>query len=93
MDLQRLGNSMQKHLQPGASKHLWLWNAVNLIVTLQDQSLGSCLRLTHCKTKSILSQYILSQIVRQTLQIVGSQGKGNSSGFINRVNGRFKAKS
>lgn len=41
MDLQRLGVYMKKHLQAEAAKHFWLWNAVNVIVTLQDQSLDS----------------------------------------------------
>lgn len=51
----------------GAIKHLWLWHVVNVTVTLQDQSLGSRVRLTHCNVKSMLSQFILSQIVKQTL--------------------------
>lgn len=51
----------------GATRCLWLWNVVNGTVTLQDQSLGSRVRLTHCNMKSILSQFVWSQIVKQTL--------------------------
>lgn len=67
MDQQRLENSVQKHLQAGAMKHLWLWNVLKVIVTLQDQSLDSCVKLTHYNIKSTLSQFILSQVVKQTL--------------------------
>lgn len=93
MDQQRLENSVQKHLQAGAMKHLWLWNVLKVIVTLQDQSLGSCVKLTHYNIKSTLSEFILSQVVKQTLcRLWLLKETKKSICFINGVNGFFKAK-
>lgn len=73
--------------------HGWLWNGVSVIITLQDKSLGSCVRLTYCNIKSILSQFIfVSECQAETVQVVASWGNENSICFINRVNGLFRTK-